>query len=212
MSRWWGISACHARRLGAEGVPGEARRGETHRLRWPGCRLRPGVGFGRGVVGLSTSRVESRGTMGCMTHSLAGRPENATQAKVLKLLRDEGPLSRVELADRLGVSRTTMASEVGRLTELGLAEPAGPAASRGGRRSTMVDLSADVRFVGIAIGATAMSVALTDGRLTVLGQRYVDMDVRQGPEHVLAHALELTRKVLAERGIERPSGVGIGVP
>ncbi len=150
--------------------------------------------------------------MGGMTHSLAGRPENATQAKVLKLLRDEGPLSRVELADRLGVSRTTMASEVGRLTELGLAEPAGPAASRGGRRSTMVDLSADVRFVGIAIGATAMSVALTDGRLTVLGQRYVDMDVRQGPEHVLAHALELTRKVLAERGIERPSGVGIGVP
>lgn len=147
-----------------------------------------------------------------MTHSLAGRPENATQAKVLKLLRDEGPLSRVELADRLGVSRTTMASEVGRLAELGLAEPAGPAASRGGRRSTMVDLSADVRFVGIAIGATAMSVALTDGRLAVLGQRYVDMDVRQGPEHVLAHALELTRKVLAERGIERPSGVGIGVP
>jgi DNA-binding Lrp family transcriptional regulator len=38
-----------------------------------------------------------------------------TQAKVLKTLRDEGPLSRVELADRLGVSRTTMASEVARL-------------------------------------------------------------------------------------------------
>jgi predicted NBD/HSP70 family sugar kinase len=135
-----------------------------------------------------------------------------TQAKVLKTLRDEGPLSRVELADRLGVSRTTMASEVARLSELGLAEGVGPAASRGGRRSTLVDLSSEVRFVGIAIGATAMSVAVTDGRLTVLGQRYVDMDVRLGPEHVLATSLELTRKVLAEQGMDRPSGVGIGVP
>jgi glucokinase-like ROK family protein len=135
-----------------------------------------------------------------------------TQAKVLKTLRDEGPLSRVELADRLGVSRTTMASEVARLAELGLAEGVGPAASRGGRRSTLVDLSSEVRFVGIAIGATAMSVAVTDGRLTVLGQRYVDMAVRLGPEHVLATSLELTRKVLAEQGVDRPSGVGIGVP
>jgi glucokinase-like ROK family protein len=131
---------------------------------------------------------------------------------VLKVLRDEGPLSRVELADRLSVSRTTMASEVARLAELGLAEGAGPAASRGGRRSTLVDLSSDVRFVGIAIGATAMSVAVTDGRLTVLGQQYVDMDVRLGPEHVLARSLELTRKVLAEQDVVRPAGVGIGVP
>jgi glucokinase-like ROK family protein len=145
-------------------------------------------------------------------HTLAGRPETLTQAKVLKTLRDEGPLSRVELADRLGVSRTTMASEVARLAELGLAEGVGPAASRGGRRSTLVDLSSEVRFVGIAIGATAMSVAVTDGRLTVLGQRYIDMDVRLGPEHVLATSLELTRKVLAEQGVDRPSGVGIGVP
>ena len=131
---------------------------------------------------------------------------------MLKVLRDEGPLSRVELADRLSVSRTTMASEVARLGELGLAEGAGPAASRGGRRSTLVDLSSDVRFVGIAIGATAMSVAVTDGRLTVLGQQYVDMDVRLGPEHVLARSLELTRKVLAEQDVVRPAGVGIGVP
>ncbi|MGH8823179.1 MAG: ROK family transcriptional regulator [Jiangellaceae bacterium] len=147
-----------------------------------------------------------------MRHTLTGRPETSTQAKVLKTLRDEGPLSRVELADRLGVSRTTMASEIARLAELGLAEGVGPAASRGGRRSTMVDLSSEVRFVGIAIGATAMSVAVTDGRLTVLAQQYVEMDVRLGPEHVLAKSLELTRKVLAEQGVDRPAGVGIGVP
>ena len=111
--------------------------------------------------------------------------ESATQARVLKLLRDHGPLSRVELADRLGLSRTTMAVEVGRLVEQELAAEVGPAASRGGRRSTLVDLSPSVRFVGVAIGATGMTVAVTDGRLAVLGQAHRDVEVRQGPEHAL---------------------------
>jgi glucokinase-like ROK family protein len=147
-----------------------------------------------------------------VAHTLAGRSETLTQSRVLKLLRDEGPLSRVQLADRLGVSRTTMAAEVGRLTELELAAEVGPAASRGGRRSSMVDLSPAVRFVGVAVGATGISVAVTDGRLSVLGQRSQQIDVRSGPENVLAVALELTHKVMTEEGIQRPAGLGIGVP
>ena len=147
-----------------------------------------------------------------MAHTLSGRADSATQARVLKLLRDHGPLSRVELADRLGLSRTTMAVEVGRLVEQELAAEVGPAASRGGRRSTLVDLSTSVRFVGVAIGATGMTVAVTDGRLAVLGQAHRDVEVRKGPEHVLAIAIELARKVLAEQGVHRPAGVGIGVP
>jgi len=58
------------------------------------------------------------------------------QARLLARLRDEGQLSKAQLADRLQVSRTTIAAEVARLTELGLAQEVGPAASRGGRRST----------------------------------------------------------------------------
>ncbi|HET9861670.1 MAG TPA: ROK family transcriptional regulator [Nocardioidaceae bacterium] len=147
-----------------------------------------------------------------MAHTLAGRAESAIQARLLATLRDSGPLSRAQLADRLSVSRTTVAAEVTRLAELGLAAETGPAASRGGRRSTMVDLAAAIRFVGISIGATAVSVAVTDGRLDVIGKNTQACDVRSGPEAVLAVALDLTRKALAEHGIERPSGVGIGVP
>jgi len=147
-----------------------------------------------------------------VAHSLAGRAESRIQARLLSLLRDEGPLSRVELADRLSVSRTTIAAEVMRLAELGLAAEVGPAASRGGRRSTVVDLSADVRFVGISVGATSVSVAVTDGRLGVLTMHSEPCDVRTGPEKVLATAIEQTRAVLHEQGVDRPVGVGIGVP
>jgi len=134
------------------------------------------------------------------------------QARILAQLRDDGPLSKVQLADRLTVSRTTIAVEVARLGELGLAQDAGPAASRGGRRSTMVDLAADIRFLGVAIGATGLSVGVTDGRLGLLAVRERPCDIRQGPEVVLATALEVAREVLAEAGIDRPLGAGIAVP
>src|SRR3954465_9400310 len=99
------------------------------------------------------------------------------QARLLAQLRDEGPLSKAQLADRLQVSRTTIAAEVGRLAELGLAQEAGPAAPRGGRRSTLGDLAGGTRAVGIAIGATGMAVGVTDGRLAVLATRTRACDI-----------------------------------
>ena len=134
------------------------------------------------------------------------------QARVLARLRDEGPLSKAQLADLLKVSRTTIAAEAGRLAELGLAQEVGPAASRGGRRSTLIDLAPAIRFVGIAIGATGISVGVTDGRLAVLAMNTRPCDIRQGPEVVLAAALDLVHKVLDEAGVEQPMGAGVGVP
>ncbi|WP_285759322.1 ROK family transcriptional regulator [Nocardiopsis ansamitocini] len=148
-----------------------------------------------------------------MAATLASRAETRTQARILRLLRDEGPLSRAELADRLQVSRTTVAAEVGRLTELELAEDAGPASSRGGRRSTIVDFRADLCFAGIDIGATSLNIAVTDGRLAILARATETIDVRQGPEVVLPKALRAIRDLLA--GLNRPHrlvGAGVGVP
>jgi len=148
-----------------------------------------------------------------VAHILSGRAETPTQSTILRLVRDEGRLSRVELAARLNVSRTTVAAEVGRLVDLGLAADGGPAASRGGRRSTLVDLDDRLRFVGVDVGATSLRVAVTDGRLGVLARASSpDTDIRQGPEKVLAEVLTLVRKLLAEQGVDRPAGLGIGVP
>jgi glucokinase-like ROK family protein len=148
-----------------------------------------------------------------MPHVLSGRAETPTQSRILSYVRDDGPLSRMELASRLNVSRTTVAAEVGRLVELGLAEDGGPAASRGGRRSSLVDLDAGLRFIGVELGATSMRVAMTDGRLSVLSRATPQRsDIRRGPETVLAEAIVQIRKLLADSGVERPAGIGIGVP
>jgi glucokinase-like ROK family protein len=143
---------------------------------------------------------------------VAARPENAHQSRMLAMLRDDGPMSRAGLGDATQLSRTKIGVEVDRLAALGLAEEAGPAASRGGRRSTMVRLASDIRFLGVDIGATSVHVALTDGQLGVLRRVSEPCDVRSGPTAVLGKVAALAEKLRAEAGMPELFGAGVGVP
>ncbi|MFI0373078.1 ROK family protein [Actinomadura sp. 1N219] len=143
---------------------------------------------------------------------MSARPQNVHQARLLRLLRDEGPRSRAELGDVVRLSRSKLAVELDRLVELGLVEGAGLAASRGGRRSGIVRLSPRLRFVAFDIGATSIDVAVTDGQLEVLGHVAEQCDVRQGATVVLDRALDLLGKLRDEGLIPQVHGTGIGVP
>src|SRR5215468_2304669 len=113
------------------------------------------------------------------------RVRSRHQSRLLALLRDEGPLSRVEIG--------------------------GPAASRGGRRSTLVHLADDLRFIAVDVGATSVAVAITDGRCEVLANQREDCDVRVGPTQVLGRVVDLANRVL-EKAPGRLMGAGIGLP
>ncbi|MER7892407.1 ROK family transcriptional regulator [Micromonospora sp. NPDC094482] len=140
------------------------------------------------------------------------RPENTQQARLVRLLRDDGPRSRVELGDALGLSRSTLTTELERLVAGGLVETAGPAASRGGRRSSLLRLAGGVRFAGVVVAADRVRVAITDGELNVLAEADEAVDVHSGPEPVIARAVELVEKLRAELGVAELAGVGIGLP
>ncbi|MQA11478.1 MAG: ROK family protein [Pseudonocardiaceae bacterium] len=137
--------------------------------------------------------------------------ETRHQSRALALLRDEGAMSRVELGERLELPRARITSEVARLSELGLVEAAGPSPSRGGRRSTLVRLSNDLRLLGVDVGATSVGVAVTDPSCEVLAHTVEDCDVRDGPIPVLGRITELAEKITgAAPG--RLIAAGIGLP
>ncbi|MFV2019093.1 ROK family transcriptional regulator [Micromonospora sp. LOL_023] len=138
-------------------------------------------------------------------------PENAHQARILRLLRD-GPRSRAELGDAVGLSRSKVATELDRLLSRGLVETAGPAASRGGRPSSIIRIAAATRFLSVDIGVNTLDVALTDGELQVVARRAQRTELRQGPTAVIAQALELVTKLAADSGTARFTGAGIGLP
>ncbi|MFC0002811.1 ROK family transcriptional regulator [Micromonospora siamensis] len=140
------------------------------------------------------------------------RPENAHQARLLRLLRDDGPRSRAELGDAVDLARSRLAAEADRLIERGLVENAGPAASRGGRRSPLLRLAATVRFAGVIVSPQRIDVAVTDGELAVLARTSEPADVRAGPEAICARVVELIGKLRAELGLNQLTAVGVGLP
>jgi glucokinase-like ROK family protein len=133
------------------------------------------------------------------------------QSRLLALLRDEGPMSRVALGERLELPRAKLTGELTRLVDTGLVEIGGPAASRGGRRSTLVHLADDLRFVAADVGATSVNVAITDGRCEVLAGESEDCEVRLGPVPVLGLVVDLVNRV-RDKAPGRLIGAGIGLP
>ena len=139
------------------------------------------------------------------------RVVSGRQSELLALLRDEGAMSRVALGERLELPRAKLTAELARLVDVGLVQVGGPAASRGGRRSTLVHLADDLRVLGVDVGATSVTVAVTDGRCEVLESRSEDCDVRSGPAQVLSRVAELADVVYAKAS-GRLIGAGIGLP
>ncbi|PSL56185.1 glucokinase-like ROK family protein [Saccharothrix carnea] len=139
------------------------------------------------------------------------RVVSGRQSELLGLLRDEGAMSRVALGERLELPRAKLTAELARLVDVGLVQVGGPAASRGGRRSTLVHLADDLRVLGVDVGATSVTVAVTDGRCEVLESRSEDCDVRSGPAQVLSRVAELADVVYAKAS-GRLIGAGIGLP
>lgn len=132
--------------------------------------------------------------------------------QLLRLLRDEGPLSRAELGGRVGLARPRLLGELDRLVAIDLIREAGPASSRGGRRSTLVELNPDVRFAGVDLGATSIDVEITNGRLEPVAAFNEPADIREGPKATLRRVDDILAKLATDGAFTRLSGVGIGIP
>jgi glucokinase-like ROK family protein len=137
---------------------------------------------------------------------------DAPHLRLLRLLRDEGPISRAELGDRLDLTRPRLLAEVERLVAAGYIAEAGMAASRGGRRSTLVELQPRLRFAAVDLGASSIDVEVTNGRLEPVAAYRESADIRSGPKVILHRVNELLAKARTDGAYERLDAVGIGVP
>nr|WP_204342575.1 ROK family transcriptional regulator [Micromonospora terminaliae] len=132
--------------------------------------------------------------------------------QLLRTLRDEGPVSRAELGDRLQMPRPRLLAELERLVNLGYVAEAGLAASRGGRRSTLVELSPHLRFAAVDLGASSIDVEVVNGRLEPVAAYTEAADIRSGPKVTLQRVNELLHKARVDGAYERLDAIGIGVP
>ncbi|MEV6051158.1 ROK family transcriptional regulator [Streptomyces sp. NPDC052107] len=147
-------------------------------------------------------------------------------ALVLGLLRDAGAegISRLELAERTGLTPQAVSKITARLREEGFAAEAGRRASTGGKPRTVLRLVPEAgHAVGVHLDRDELRVVLVDLDGAVVGERRAELDLGAGAEAVLAVVGDAVEGVVREGlgafpGMEVPAevgsllGVGVALP
>lgn len=139
-------------------------------------------------------------------------PGYSRASELFQLLRTGEPMTRSELTDTTGLSRTTVGSRVDQLVQAGLAIAVDEPAPSGGRPSTQFSFNPLGRVVlAFDIRSDHTAVAVTDLRGAVLQRRERPIMNSEGPAAVLACAVEMARSILDERGLPENLVAGIGI-
>jgi predicted NBD/HSP70 family sugar kinase len=134
---------------------------------------------------------------------------------LLKVIWRERHISRADIARVTGLSPSTVSAIVSGLQQAGLVRETGAGLSRGGRRPTMIGFCDDVfALVGVEIGASHVTVVVTDLRADVRVSRFGLYPVRTDPDGALATVRTFIDECLRELGVTRSQviGIGVGVP
>ena len=136
----------------------------------------------------------------------------ATGALVLDLIRTHGTVSRVELADRSGLTAATITHVVRDLIGEGLVHEVGRVVGGVGSPRRLLELDAGAWYaVGVQLDRCASSVVVTDfagRRVASTGVRGVGRGVPGETLPVLAEHIDL---LLAGAGIPRDRVLGVGL-
>lgn len=140
------------------------------------------------------------------------RPHNL--ARILRLVHEDGALSRAALTEATGLNRSTIADLVAELTRLGLVDESLPETpGRVGRPSPVVTASADVVAIAVNPEVDAVELAAVGLDRSIRVRTRIVTDGVPGPDEVadvIARTIEQWRTdALAETRIV---SIGIAVP
>ena len=136
-----------------------------------------------------------------------------TAARIVRTIWLNPRISRIGIAERLGLDKSTVTNQVARLVELGIIEEVeeGAAGARGGRRPIHLAINRGYgRVIGIEIQVESYVALALDLAGETLGELRGDM--RLGPEgyaETMLGIIERAQKELCPNG-SRLLGVGVG--
>jgi glucokinase-like ROK family protein len=137
---------------------------------------------------------------------------SATVGRILRIIRDRGPLAASDIVRVTGLAKSTVSIHVERLLEAGLVrqEP------RPGSKRSKLKLAESAGFVvGVDVGQTHLAVALCNLEAEVLHQERAPLSlVRETPEAVLERVCQMIGELARRAGVgrERLLGIGVGLP
>jgi predicted NBD/HSP70 family sugar kinase len=134
---------------------------------------------------------------------------------ILRLIWREHKISRAEISRQLDLSRSTVTEIIKELISTGLIAEVGSGESSGGRKPIMLEFQDDAKVIlGIDIGATHVSVAMTNLRGKLLLWKEKNYLVREDPEgtHKLIDELCNECFLTLKYGPKMLLSIGVSVP
>ncbi len=134
---------------------------------------------------------------------------------IVRLLWREHQISRAEISRQLDLSRSTVTEIVKDLLQTGLVSEVGSGESSGGRKPILLQFQDDAKVIlGIDIGATHVSVAMTNLRGKLLLWKERDYPVREDPDGTHRLIDELCNECLStmKHGADMLLSIGVSVP
>lgn len=136
------------------------------------------------------------------------------KAKLLSLLRDSGPMSRVELSRKLALSAPAVTNNIAALLQVGMIYEVGTYETEMGRKPVLLEFNEHFRYVvGIDIGALSVRSALADLRgniITQVEKTSIGMKAHEVADQILDSIVELMQS--AELDESNIIAVAVGSP
>ena len=134
------------------------------------------------------------------------------QLDILRHIRDEGPISRVDLKEKTRLSWGTITTSTKELLGLGIITETGSVSNGVGRRPVELDLNKGNNFVlGLQLGTLLVRSVLVDVKGTVVDEQEEPVDARGTSEEILSCLVKSARLMLRRHSVHRGSLAGIGI-
>ncbi len=142
--------------------------------------------------------------------------KNMNKRLILDMIRfTPGGISRAELARQMDLTRAAVTTIVNDLIKEQLVHETENGPATGGRRPILLEINPHHSLVvGIDMGATHLTIVLTDISAHIIDEIEEPFDVKRGPKLCLQQLDESLRKLLAQAGkqLQDIHAIGLGVP
>ncbi len=137
--------------------------------------------------------------------------------QILRVIRESGPISRVDVASALEITRaavtiiTNEMIEEGVLVEIGEA-PINAEKLQKGRRKILIDINVNSRFaLGATVDEKEVSIGLTNINSDVLDKSSMVIDERTTSKDIINFIIKKSNEMVENAGLTKDKVLGLGV-
>lgn len=141
--------------------------------------------------------------------------QNVNTSLVKSVIQDHGPISRIEIGRKTGLSNPTVSTIVASLIREGVVKETGKTVSTGGRPARLLKFNPKSGLlIGVDVGGTNMVGAVVDLDGNILTRKTLPTNTGEPGSTAIGQLAKVVSFLLNESGyaLEKFEGIGLGVP